>query len=231
MLSAKTTYVVAADDLGHELIVRVTPVSASNEVGDPLRAAASAPVAIPGNVHALLKGWHEIGQKAFTNCAEGDKERQVLFTHDKLKLRDRAGKTIAKSDSYQNVAVRMRSGDTTGFTLAIGNKKGVQEFELHAPAGVRDLISLVLSVFADPPSLERMPVAPASAATGTSSLHLSAVGSLNAPKVEGGGSSPASSMTSEQQSLADLEETSQKKKMTLAAAGKRLSFPIRSKKK
>ena len=239
LLGREKKYGVTSDDLGHELTVRVTPVSTSGAVGDPLRATASAPVAIPGNVHGLLREWHDLGQKGFTNCSEGGQDRQVLFAHKKIKLQDKSGKTINKSDGFANVAVRFHAGNQTGFTLTIGSRRGMASYELNAPPGVRDLISLVLQVFADPTSLERMPVAPTSGATGTSSLHLSAVGSLN-QHVQGG-TSPSSSITSEQPSLADVEEGSSKTAgagasklkgaISMATAGKRLSFPVRSKKK
>ena len=81
--------------------------------------------------------------------------------------------------------------------------------------------------------LDSYPVVPTAATD--SALHLSALGSI--PKLEGGGASPASSITSEQQSLADVEEhkhmpgassgvsTDRKSKtMSLAAAGRKLSF-------
>ena len=68
-----------------------------------------------------------------------------------------------------------RRGDAEGVRCGSADELGLAG-ELHAHAGVRDLISLVLQVFTDPSTLDRMPVAPTSAATGTSSLHLSAVG-------------------------------------------------------
>lgn len=100
--------------------------------------------------------------------------------------------------------------------------------------GVRDLVYLVLQSFTEPSTLDRFPVVAAG-----SSLQLSAIGSITTPKVEGGGNSPASSMTSEQQSLADVDEsakggpsgstTTAKKGGVLS--GRKLSFTRTSKKK
>jgi len=204
ILSRMQTYVVTSDDLSHDLNVRVTPVTASGAVGEPLRASPSHPIAVPANVHSKLREWHGIGQKSFTGCFEGDKERQVLFEHGKLKLKDKSGKTIAKSDSYAAVTLKLDFVQSPhAFTLSLGTKKGNASYHLTAPPGVRDLIALTLVVFADARRLDAMPVAPASA---TNSLHLSAVGSISTPKVEGGGNSPASSQTSEQQSIADVDD-------------------------
>ena len=111
---------------------------------------------------------------------------------------------------------------------------------------MRDLIALVLEAFKSPSSLDSLPVVPTSSES--SSLHLSAIGreALNTTATPGGGNSPASSITSEQQSLADVEEPAAvarpssnvgatKSKIggasALAAAGRKLSFTRAPKKK
>jgi len=229
--------------------VRVTPANASGAVGEPLRATTSHPIALPENVVSSLHDWVDLGQKSFVNVTEGDKERQILFTHEKLKLRDKGGKhTIAKSDGYAGVQVKLDFVHSAlAFTLIIPSKRSTsppQSFALSAPAGVRDLIALTLLVFTDVAQLERLPKAP----TTSSSLHLSAVGShLISSKPEGGGASPASSMTSEQQSIADVEDArappseggasaSGKARVSasglakIAATGRKLSFTRAAKK-
>ena len=79
-------------------------------------------------------------------------------------------------------------------------------FELIAPSSAhRDLIHLALIAFRSPAGLRAIPIAPA---TSMSALHLAAVGGLSHPRVDGG-ASPASSMTSEQPSLPDVERAHQ----------------------
>jgi hypothetical protein len=125
--------------------------------------------------------------------------------------------------------------NTLGFTLTVPHgKKAPLSWHLTAPNGVRDLIYLAAQVFGDPSALDRLTVAPSSSAT----LHLSAMGSITPAKPEGGGASPASSMTSEQQSLAEVDEaakaggagpsTSARKSSSLV--GRTLSFRSGSKK-
>ena len=240
LATGRQTYTVSADDLAHELVVRVTPVASSGAVGDPLRASPSHPIALPLWLRDRLREWLGLGQKGFTNCAEGDKERHVLFRGKGLKVQDKGGKTLAKSDGYNGVAVRLDVDNSNGFTLTIvGKRAAIFTFHLTAPAGVRDLVLLVLRAFTDSSALDQFPVVPTNAAS--SSLHLSAIGSIMTPKEGGGGPSPASSITSEQQSLADVEEsgtvgaasssTLQRKSSSLAAAGRRLSFTRGAKKK
>ena len=203
-LSTSNKYTPNVDDLAGDIIVRVTPRASSGQVGETKGASPSSPIALPGNVHSMLRDWIDIGQKSFVNCFEGEKERQLLFTRDKLKVRDKAGKTLAKSEGYANVAVRLDPRQAYSFVIDIGTKKrGTSDsFRLTCRReGERDLIKLALQAFANPSTLESMPVAPTSA---SSSLHLAAVGGLTNPKAEG--VSPASSQTSEQQSLADVDE-------------------------
>lgn len=175
-------------------------------------------------------------------CVEGDKERQLLFRTGKgLKVQDTKGKTLAKSDGYAGVSIKLDAGSAAGFTLALGGKKQTT-FQLTAPAGVRDLCALVLQAFANKDVLDSLPVVPT--ATSGSALHLSAVGGLTTPKEQGGGASPASSMTSEQQSLADVDEgalgkgapsssaaDARKSSSKLGIAGRKLSFTRNSKRK
>jgi len=100
-------------------------------------------------------------------------------------------------------------------------------------AGVRDLIALTLHAFAEPAALDKIPVAPTSS---DNQLHLSAVGSsLSTPKADGG-ASPASSMTSEQVSLADVDERVAASSAAASRTGKllsgrKLSFTRAAKKK
>ena len=221
-------YTVTVDDLSHELVVGVTPVHPSGARGPPMRASPSHPIALPGNWHSALKEWVDMGQRTFNNVTEGDKERQVLFRKDKLKVLDKAGKRLAKSDNYKGVKVTLDPDSPTNFSLTLNPKKA--PLKLSAPGDVRDLIALTLSGFADPASLDALPVVATSAA---SSLHLSAAGSVSTR----GGDSPASSQTSEQPSLADVDETAAKPAgAKLGAALKKgglvskLSFPIKKKK-
>lgn len=218
-LSRTASYLVTSDDLGQELVVHVTPVSDTGEIGDPMRASPSSPIALPGNVHSWLREWVEMGQRAFPNCKEGDKERQVHFTHEKIKLKDKSGKTLAKSDGYAAVSVRLDAESPASFTLSIGGRRGVHEFVLTAPQGTRDLIALTLMSFTDVASLERMPVLATSA-----SSHLSSIGSLalSAPQI-----SPNSSRTSEQVSLADVDEAvrgagTSDRRSRISAAGRKV---------
>jgi len=201
-----TTYVPNADDLANEIFVRVTPIAASGQKGEPKGASASAPIALPGNVHSMLKDWIDMGQKIFGNCAEGDKERQLLFRKDKIKVGDKASKkTLSKSEGYSNVSITYIPDSKRDFVLTIGStkKKTAEKFQLHCrgPEGERDLIKLALEVFAHPSEIDNMPNAPTS---NNSSLHLAAAGSITSAKADF--PDDASSITSEQQTMADVEE-------------------------
>ena len=248
-LSDKPTYIVTAEDLSHELAVRVTPVGSSGARGEPRRASPSHPIALPTWLRDRLQEWLGTGQKIFTNCHEGDQERHVLFRAGKkegLKIQDKKGKTLHRGDGYAGVSLKLDGDNTLGFTIQIHGKRPVVA-HLTAPQGVcdlpvspmispdlpplvppaspylpwchvacpphhtslgatwqvRDLLALVLEAFKDPGSLDRVHVVPTS--SNASSLHLSAVGSLSTPRGNGG-ESPASSITSEQPALADVED-------------------------
>jgi len=97
--------------------VLVTPVSSSGVRGDSLRASTSSPITLPIKVHSWLREWLEIGQKRFM-CVEGDKERQVLFTREKLKLRDKGGSTKDKSEGYTAVSLRLDPDNALAFGLS-----------------------------------------------------------------------------------------------------------------
>ena len=74
------------------------------------------------------------------------------------------------------------STNALGFTLSIGGKKGTTSTSMNAPNTlVRDLIKLTSAVFANPASLDRLPVV----ATSTPSLLANAMGVLTTSR--GGG--------------------------------------------
>lgn len=144
------------------------------------------------------------------------------------------GKALAKADGYSAVSIAF-AASPLGFTLTVpekGKKGQTTALALTAPLGVRDLIALTLQTFAEPAALDdarRFPVVVTSGGP-SSSLHLGALGSISTPKVDGGGTSPASSQTSEQAALADVEPASAKAKRS-NLAGRALSFSRSSKKK
>jgi hypothetical protein len=99
---SQRAYVVTADDLGYELSVLVTPVGPSG-AGEAQRAGVSHAVALPSNVHTFLREGLDMGQQAFKNCHEGEKERQIIFRTSKgLKVQDAKAKTLGKSEGYEH---------------------------------------------------------------------------------------------------------------------------------
>jgi len=199
------SYTPSAEDLGMDIFVRVAPITANGAAGQAQQASPSSPIALPADVQQMVSGWVDIsGQKRF-ECVEShsEKERHVLFGRDKLKIRDKTQKTLAKSEGYAGVTIRF-DPSPLGFTLSVPiPKKGAATFVLQCKReGERDLIALALRAFADPSGIERMPVAPTSH---NSALSLAAAGQITGARPEGE-DDMASSFTSEQQSLADVEE-------------------------
>jgi len=206
LLSGSSTYMPNVDDLGHDILVRVTPIAASGKVGEA-KGASTNEVALPADVKQKVQNWYDIKQHTFNNLLEGEKERQLLLHIDKVKLQDSKGSTQVKSASWAGVTMQLDPNDTLGFTLTIPDKKGkASSVALRCrQEGVRDLVALTLRCFANPASLQNVPIATPSASQ-ASALHLAAAGQITSSKHEGGGQSPASSATTEQQSLADVEE-------------------------
>ena len=233
-LSRERTYTLTYDDLGHEVVVHVTPITPGGATGELKRAHTNHPIAISAEVKDKLQEWYQLSQKSFPGCLEGDKEWTILFTQKNLKLRDKKG-TQAKSDpkdGYTTVAIELSPTNARGFSLSIGGKKGTSaQHHLLAPnAIVRDLIALTYAVFAHPTTLESIPVV----ATSSPSLLANAVGVLTTSR-GGGGESPASSVTAENPNLAEVDDASSKSGKSasskLASAGRKLSFARAGKKK
>ena len=111
----------------------------------------------------------------------------MLFTREKLKLRDKGGSTKDKSEGYTAVSLRLDPDNALAFGLSFPyalhaltmnvsasrpftsfvwsrGKKGITNtYQLVAPmAGVRDLIALTLQAFAEPATLDKIPVTLAS---------------------------------------------------------------------
>lgn len=185
------SYTPTAEDVGQEISVRVSLEGA----GRPVGATASGPIAISQDMHRSLRRSLDSGKFTLDSCLENDKERSLLFTQGKLKLKDKAGKTLVK-DPF--AAVRIELGaDPLSFSLLMASKKGGGAIHLRAAQRLhRDLIYLAIQVFRDPNALSTLPIAPAATSLALAPLDLGLAPSERGPP------SPASSMTSEQPSIA-----------------------------
>lgn len=207
-------YVPTFDDIGHDLEVRVTPVGkfpdGQARVGEAKSGSSSSPIALPDDVQKMVVGWVEIGQRRFEGLLELDKgsekDRQLLFEKQKVKLRDGKGTTLSKPDDYKGVSIKFDKDPRT-FTLIISLRKGSPTSHMLKckDSGMRDLIAMTLKAFTNLSQFQSMPISTPSGSP-NSALHLAAAGQITGAKPEGGGGSPASSMTSEQQSLADVDD-------------------------
>lgn len=218
------SYQTTADDVNCEIVVRVTPVAPTGQQGTMQQAASSAPIGVASDIHSTIHEWVDIGQRRFDGCIEGDKERQLLMTTDKLKVRDKSGKTLVK-DSYTTLRMELMD-DPLSFVLQFpGNKRG--SITLRAPTSmVRNLISLAIIAFRDPQALKQMLLAPST----TPNLHHSlATLASHGLGHTGDPDSPASSFTSEQPSIADVQDTADRNARK-GFLGRKLSFD-RGKKK
>ena len=214
VVEGPASYVTTVDDLGHDVEVRVTPVGKFPDgrarVGEAKSGSSSSPIALPADMHKVIVGYAEIGQKRFEGLFELDKgsekDRQLLFEKQKVKLRDGKGTTLDKPDDYKGVSIKLDK-DPQKFTLIIIPKKGSTTSHMLKckDGGVRDLIALTLKAFTNLSQFQSMPISTPSGSP-NSALHLAAAGQITGAKPEGGGGSPASSMTSEQQSLADVDD-------------------------
>jgi len=81
--------------------------------------------------------------------ADSGKERSLLFTRDKLKLRDRSGKNTIVKEAYGSVRLELGSDmEGVGLTLSLQLKKGVTNVQLRAESRqARDLIYLTLETY------------------------------------------------------------------------------------
>jgi hypothetical protein len=124
VLEGQPFYVPTFDDIGHDLEVRVTPVGkfpdGQARVGEAKSGSSSSPIALPDDVQKMVVGWVEIGQRRFEGLLELDKgsekDRQLLFEKQKVKLRDGKGTTLSKPDDYKGVSIKFDKDPRT-FTL------------------------------------------------------------------------------------------------------------------
>jgi len=214
--AAGPQYTLGAEDVGKEVAVRVTAVGADGSVGGQ-KSAQSARATLSAEVHRKLAEWVQSGEKRFGEgiAEEGsDKERVLLFARDKLKLQDKAKKTLCK-DAYGAVELKLPAGESDDgrslhLAMASLHKKGGGVTLRVAQRGIRDLIYLTLQVYADPASYAALPVAHAAAAPpGTPG----AAGGLQQLQIAPGSSagpsgppSPTSSACSEQPSVSDVSD-------------------------
>lgn len=101
-------YTVTAADLRCEISVRVTPFGPGGATGTPQTAATSGNVTVAAEVPHKLREWVRRGESKFDGLLDaGDRERALLFTGGRVKLREVKGnateKTIAKDP---NTSVR-----------------------------------------------------------------------------------------------------------------------------
>jgi hypothetical protein len=112
-------YTVTAADLRCEISVRVTPLGPGGATGTPHTAATSSNVSVAADVPHTLRSWVQRGENKFDGLLDAaDRERAILFTGGKVKLREvkenGTEKTIAK-DQHMSV----RCGATTLNPLTI----------------------------------------------------------------------------------------------------------------
>ena len=98
------------------MAVEVTPISADGSEGAAVRAE-STPISLSADVHRALRSYIDRGECPFAGCIDGERERTLLFTRDKLKVRD--GKSTAFKDNYQSTQLALSPADAAAFELAM----------------------------------------------------------------------------------------------------------------
>ncbi len=109
-------------------------------------------VQIPDDVAEKLRAViNTKGDSGFFKCSEDGLERQLLFTKDKLKLRDKSGRNTLIKDTYPTVSMTIAPDSPQAFTLVLTSRKGqAAGVQLLADSPfTRDLIYLILKAYRD----------------------------------------------------------------------------------
>ena len=148
-------YLLTADDVGHEISVRVTPVSADGELIGGARRASSETVRVAPEVPHKLAEWVGRGERKFEGLVDAEgRERMLLITLDKVKLRDRSNKTVAKEKTG---ALFIEAGpDEISFALHLQAEHIAPIVLRSRNSFQRDLISLTHRAFVQPSSIHSL---------------------------------------------------------------------------
>ena len=114
---------LSVEDVGQVMAVEVTPISADGSEGAAVRAE-STPISLSADVHRALRSYIDRGECPFAGCIDGERERTLLFTRDKLKVRD--GKSTAFKDNYQATQLALSPGRRRRLRArdAVGRQEG-----------------------------------------------------------------------------------------------------------
>lgn len=148
-------YLLTADDVGHEISVRVTPVSADGELIGAARRASSETVRVAPEVPHKLAEWVGRGERKFEGLVDAEgRERMLLITLDKVKVRDRSNKTVAKEKTG---ALFIEAGpDEVSFALHLQAEHIAPIVLRSRNSFQRDLISLTHRAFVQPSSIHSL---------------------------------------------------------------------------
>ena len=220
---------LSVEDVGQVMAVEVTPISADGSEGAAVRAE-STPISLSADVHRALRSYIDRGECPFAGCIDGERERTLLFTRDKLKVRD--GKSTAFKDNYQATQLALSPADAAAFELAMPSaaKKAGGLLRLRVESAARrDMLYLTYRSFATNGGfLARVPAAQGTA--GALGIDLASL-----PRADGPPSPTSSEAPSQTASEASAPGSSSRSKLGglggMAIASKRTLSFSRNKKK